>query len=63
MAQIRAHIVLSDYEQALAADAFFKLCGDNPQRWNVVTGILTREQRDFEETFGEFLERLEAAFE
>ncbi|MGW9370391.1 hypothetical protein ACWGVR_10290 [Streptomyces xanthophaeus] len=63
VAQVRAHIVLSDYEHALASEAFFKLCGDNAQRWNVVIRILTREQRDFEETFGEFLGRLEAAFE
>ncbi|MFG2298531.1 hypothetical protein [Streptomyces sp. NPDC048603] len=62
VAQVRAHIVLSDFEQDLAAEAFFKLCGTDPQRWNVVTGILTRRQRDFEETFGEFLQRLEVAF-
>ncbi|MGW1657781.1 hypothetical protein [Streptomyces atratus] len=59
--QVRAHIVLSYFEQPVAADALVRMCGDDPARWHAVAEALTsRSQSRFEETFGQFIDRMNA---
>lgn len=59
--QVRAHIVLSYYDQPVAADALMRMCGDNPARWHAVAEALASQDLDrFDETFGQFIDRMTA---
>ncbi|SBV01791.1 MULTISPECIES: hypothetical protein [unclassified Streptomyces] len=59
--QVRAHIVLSYHEQPVAADALVRLCGENPARWHAVAEALASRSPDrFDETFGQFIDRMTA---
>lgn len=57
--QVRAHIVLSHYEQPVATDALVRLCGSNPDLWHAVAKSLATDS-DLEETFGQFIDRMNA---
>ncbi|MGF1344523.1 hypothetical protein ACQSMD_31175 [Streptomyces flavovirens] len=59
--QVRAHIVLSYYQQPVAADVLVRICGDDPARWHAVTEALGSQSLDrFDETFGQFIDRMTA---
>ncbi|WP_411084673.1 hypothetical protein [Streptomyces sp. cmx-18-6] len=58
--QVRAHIVLSCYDQPVAADVLVRMCGDDPVRWNAVAEVLASQQSQdwYDETFGQFIDRM-----
>ncbi|MEU2251497.1 hypothetical protein [Streptomyces sp. NPDC019224] len=57
--QVRAHIVLSYYDQPVAADALMRMCGDDPARWHAVAEALASQDLGrFDETFGQFIDRM-----
>lgn len=59
--QVRAHIVLSYYEQPVAADVLVRVCGDDPARWHAVAEALgSKALGRFDETFGQFIDRMAA---
>ncbi|MCX5434807.1 hypothetical protein OHU11_42280 (plasmid) [Streptomyces sp. NBC_00257] len=55
--QLTAPTVLSYYEHPVVADALMRLCGTDPDRWHAVAEALA-SKRDFDETFGDFLDRM-----
>lgn len=55
--QLTAPTVLSYYEHPVVADALMRLCGTDPDRWHAVVEALA-SKRDFDETFGDFLDRM-----
>ncbi|NEB39500.1 hypothetical protein G3I54_21685 [Streptomyces sp. SID14515] len=58
--QVRAHIVLSYYDQPVAADALVRMCGGDPDRWNAVAEELaSRSQDGYDESFGQFIDRMD----
>ncbi|MFC9759283.1 hypothetical protein [Streptomyces sp. NPDC056921] len=59
--QVRAHIVLSYFEQPVAADVLVRMSGDGPARWHAVAEALGSKALDrFDETFGQFIDRMTA---
>ncbi|MFZ4269189.1 hypothetical protein [Streptomyces arboris] len=58
--QVSAHIVLSYYDQPVAADALLRMCGDAPDRWNALADELaSRSQGGYDESFGQFIDRMD----